>query len=114
MNIIDSYRFGKIVINGREHSSDVIIFPDRVQSDWRRNKSHELSLTGITGVITENPDVLVVGTGASGLMKVLPEVQREAEAHNIQLIVQPTGEACEIYNQLCHSQRVIAALHLTC
>lgn len=114
MNIIDSYRFGQIIINGKEYSSDVIIFPDRVQDNWRRNKGHELSLQDITGVITENPDVLVVGTGDYGLMKVLPEVQHEAEARNIQLIVQPTGEAYDIYNQLRHSQRVISALHLTC
>lgn len=114
MNIIDSYRFGQVVINGQKYSSDVIIFPDRVQSNWRRNKGHELSLEDITGSITENPEVLIVGTGASGLMMVLPEVPPEMEARNIQLIVQPTSEACDLYNQLSPSQKVVAALHLTC
>ena len=103
-----------MIINGMEYSSDVIIFPDRLQNNWWRSKGHELSLADITGVITENPDVLVVGTGASGLMKVLPEVQSEAEAHGIKLIIQPTSVACEVYNQLCRSQEVVAALHLPC
>jgi len=114
MNTIDSYRFGQIVIDGKKYTSDVIIFPDRIQGAWRRNKSHELRLEDITGVISENPEVLLVGTGASGLMRVLPEAQREVETHDIQLIVQPTSEACDTYNQLFHVQKVVAALHLTC
>ncbi len=114
MNRVDSYNFGQIVINGKKYTSDVIIFPDRVQGDWWRDESHELNLKDITSIMNENPEILLVGTGAPGMMKVLPEVEREAEARNIQLIVQPTGEACEIYNQLSPTNRVIAALHLTC
>jgi len=114
MNRIDSYHFGQIVIDGEKYSSDVIIFPGRIQSAWYSKKGHELSLEDITWVITENPEVLLVGTGASGLVKVLPEVQQAAEARDIQLIVLPTGEACEIYNRLSPSQKVVAVLHLTC
>ena len=114
MNTVDSYNFGQIIINGRKYTSDVIIFPDRVQGDWWRDESHELTLRDITGILDENPEILLVGTGAAGLMRVLPEVAREAEARNIQLIVQNTGEACEIYNQLSPTNRVVAALHLTC
>ena len=114
MNTIDSYHFGQIVINGTKYTSDVIIFPDRVQGNWRRNESHELTLKDITVIMNENPEILLVGTGASGQMRVLPEVERAAESRNIQLIVQPTGEACDLYNQLSQVQTVVAALHLTC
>ncbi len=114
MNTIDSYSFGQIVINGRKYTSDVIIFPDRVQGDWWRDDSHKLTLKDVAGILDENPEILLVGTGASGLMRVLPEVEQAAEARNIQLIVQPTGEACDIYNQLSRAQRVVAGLHLTC
>ena len=114
MNIIDSYHFGLVVINGKEYTSDVIIFPDRVRSEWWKKRSHQLCLEEIAEVITENPEVLVVGTGASGLMRVLPEAKQGIEARGIQLIVETTDKACQTYNQLCHSKRVIAALHLTC
>jgi len=60
------------------------------------------------------PEVLVIGTGASGLMKVLPEVEQALEPQGIKLIDQPTDEACQTYNRLCQSQKVVAALHLTC
>ena len=114
MNTIDSYHFGQIVINGKKYSSDVIVFPDRVQGTWWRSKSHKLSLEDITEILTENPEVLIIGTGASGRMRLLPQVQPEVEAQNITLIVQPTNEACDMYNQLSPFQRVVAALHLTC
>ena len=114
MNTIDSYHFGQIVINGKNYTSDVIIFPDSVRDNWWRRKGHELFLGDITRVLTENPEVLVVGTGTSGLMKVLPEVGRAAEAQGIKLIAETTEEACHAYNQLCRSQKVVAALHLTC
>ena len=114
MNTIDSYHFGEIVINGKSYSSDVVIFPDRVRDDWWRKTGHELCLEDIAGVITENLEVLVVGTGASGLMKVLPEVEQVAQARGIKLIVEPTDEACNTYNQLSHSQKVVAAFHITC
>jgi len=58
--------------------------------------------------------VLVVGTGYSGLMKVLPETENYLKSKGIELIVQSTREACETFNRLVKSKRVIAALHLTC
>ena len=114
MNTIDSYHFGEIVINGKQYSSDVVIFPDRVRDDWWRKTGHELCLKDIAGVMTENLEVLVVGTGDSGLMKVLPEVEQAAQARGIKLIVEPTEQACNTYNQLSHSQKAVAALHITC
>ena len=114
MNIIDSYQFGQIVVNGNKYSSDVIIFPDRVRGNWWRKTGHQLCLEDIAEVLTENPEVLVVGTGASGLTTVLPEVKEGVKARGIKLIVETTDKACHTYNQLCHSQRVVAALHLTC
>jgi len=114
VNIIDSYQFGLIVINGKKYTSDVIIFPDRVRDNWWRKTGHQLCLDDIAEVLTENPEVLVVGTGASDLMKVLPEVRQVVEAQGIELIVEATDKACHTYNQLCRSRRAVAALHLTC
>ena len=69
MNIIDSYQFGRIVVNGKQYVSDVIIFPDIISDNWRRRTGHQLCLEDITSVIAEAPEVLVVGSGASGLMQ---------------------------------------------
>ena len=114
MNIIDSYQFGQVVVNGKKYTSDIIIFADRVRDNWERRAGHQLCLDDIAEVLTENPEVLVVGTGASGGMRVLPEVKQSLDAQGIKLIVETTDKACHTYNQFCHSQRVVAALHITC
>ena len=114
MNTIDNYRFGQVVVGGKKYTSDVIISPDSVRSNWRRAKGHELCLGDIADIIDENPEVLVVGAGAFGLVKVLPEIEEELNAGGIELIVENTEKACKTYNRLCPSRRVVAALHLTC
>ena len=114
VNVIDSYQFGLVVISGKRYTSDVIIFPDRVKEGWRREAGYQLRLGDIAEVMAENPEVLVVGTRAVGLVKVPPEVQQAVDARGIKLIAEATAKACQTYNQLCYSQRVVAALHLTC
>jgi len=114
MNTIDNYRFGLIVVRGNKYTSDVINSPDSGRSNWWRKKGHQLCLEDIADIINQNPEVLVVGTGAFGLVKVLPEIEGELNARGIELIVENTDKACHTYNQLCHSRRVVAALHLTC
>lgn len=36
--MINSYDFGRIVVDGKAYTSDVIIFPDRVNSYWWRKE----------------------------------------------------------------------------
>ena len=40
---ISAYRFGKIHIDGRAYSSDVIITPERVVDTWWRKQGHSVS-----------------------------------------------------------------------
>jgi hypothetical protein len=112
--MIDSYEFGMIVIDGKRYSSDVIIYPNNVKDDWWRKKGHQLGVDDLENVIEVNPEVIVVGMGNPGLMRVLPETEKYIQSKGIKLIVQSTPDACKTYNQLSSSQKVIALLHLTC
>ena len=113
-SVIDSYQFGLISVDGKQYTSDVIVFPDRVKDNWCRRSSHQLLLGDIAEAMAGKPEVLIVGTGAWGVMDVLPEVQQAADAQDIKLIVETTDKACRTYNRLSHSHRAVAALHLTC
>jgi hypothetical protein len=113
--VIDSYDFGQIVINGRRYTSDVIVFPDRVKADWWRKEGHRLHVEDVKEALEEKPNVLVVGTGYSGLVKVLPETEKYVRSRGVELIVQRTGEAYKTFNRLVKSgKKAIAAFHLTC
>ncbi len=111
---INSYSFGRIVIDGKTYMSDVIIFSDRVKADWWRKEGHELNSEDITEIIEEKPDLLIVGKGAYGLMKIKEETKRILEENNIKLIAKKTSEACKIFNEKSGKEKVVAALHLTC
>lgn len=111
---IDFYAFGRIVIEGREYTTDVIIFPKRVDSAWRRKEGHRLSVEDMRGVIEADAETVVIGTGAVGEMVVPPDVIAHLEALRIRVIVLRTTEAVETYNRILGSGRVVAALHLTC
>ena len=111
---IDSYKFGQIVVNGKTYNQDLIIFPNRVRDGWWRREGHELCLDDIREVIEEKPEVLVVGTGDSGLVKILDEVKERLKKEKIDLIAKPTKKACALYNNLSPQRKVVAALHLTC
>jgi hypothetical protein len=112
--VIESYEFGRIVIKGKKYTADVIIYPDHMEDNWWREEGHSLSPVDLWAVVQAKPEVLVVGTGYSGLMRIPPETEEYLLEQGIRLIAERTTEAVRIYNQLCQSTRVVAALHLTC
>ena len=111
---IGSYRFGHLVVDGEPYTQDVIILPERVVAGWWRKEGHALHSDDLADVLAARLDLLVVGQGANGLMRVTVEAQRALEQAGIELIAQPSKDACEIYNRLREQRAVAAALHLTC
>ena len=110
---IDSYSFGEIVIDGKKFTNDVIIYPDRIESNWWRKEGHELNPEDITEIIKEKPDLLIIGTGSSGLIEVKEGTKKILKQNNIEFVSVKTEEACRIFNEKSNG-KIIAALHLTC
>ncbi len=111
---IDHYRFGAIIVDGQRHTRDLIILPDRVVAGWWRKEGHALQPDDLAVVFESAPEVLVVGTGAYGMMRVTEEARRALEEAGIRLVVAPTAKAVKTYNELRETVRVATALHLTC
>lgn len=110
---IDHYSFGRIVIDGKAYHSDVIIYQDRIRSDWYRTRGHRVGTDDIREILETRPSLLIIGTGAYGLVKIDQEVKDMLRKSSIELIAKPTKEACEEYNRI-KSEKVVAGLHLTC
>ncbi len=111
---IDGYAFGEITIDGRTYRRDVIIFPDRVESDWWREEGHSVTPTDLWEVLRDPPEVLIIGQGAYGRMDVPAETRRRLEEAGVQVLADHTERACKLYNRMRETARVVAALHLTC
>ncbi|MDA8238797.1 MAG: Mth938-like domain-containing protein [Nitrospiraceae bacterium] len=111
---IDDYAFGRIVINGSSYTSDVIVYPDRVDSPWWRKEGHLLQKADLKDIIAAAPEILVIGTGFSGVMKVPDQTVNFLKSKGITVFIEKTGKAVELFNEKRSGGKVIGAFHLTC
>jgi len=112
---IRDYTFGRIDIDGTVYTSDVIVYPEHVQSHWRRQEGHSLSVDDLADVLRDPPQVLVIGTGHDGALQVPAETLAALRTRGIEPRVMKTGEAVAELNRLQReAARVAAVLHLTC
>ena len=80
---IDHYEFGRIVVDGREETNDLVILPDRVVRSWWRRDGHALVLDDLGEVLEELPSHLVVGTGADGRMRPDPDTVQQLQERGV-------------------------------
>jgi hypothetical protein len=112
---IDSYKIGKIIINGIEYTSDCIVSGRSVKPNWQREKGHLLSDHDLRPIIKNKPTVLIVGNGKSGKMKIPNETRHYLLEEEIQLEIDDTKKAVERFNELSKTGvKIAAALHLAC
>ncbi len=112
MSLIEQYSFGKITIDGKDYTDDVILLGKRVLSRWWRVSGHGVSRDDLKDVIEYGPDIFVIGTGNSGRMQVPSEL---VESLVFEVESYPTKKACRRYNELLETDsKVACGLHLTC
>lgn len=112
--IIENYDFGKITINGKSYTSDIIIYPDKINSSWWRKNGHNICMDDIKEIIDHKPECIIFGKGNPGLMQVPKEIQDTLENMGIETYVASTKNAIKKYNEIQNKKRTIAAFHLTC
>lgn len=113
--MIESYSFGKIVVEGRTYTHDIKIINDRVVPDWWRKNGHRLTSEDIPDILSARPDLLVVGRGYSGMMVIDPGLRNALNEAGIALIDDRSAEAVNIFNRRYRrGERVAAGFHLTC
>ncbi len=114
---IEKFAFGSIQIDGIQYEHDIVI--DRGKISKRRKKASKRlrSTYGHTPLSLEE-DIpwkclrLVVGTGMSGAMPVVRELQQEAEKRKIELVILPTPDAINLIHE--DGSETNAVLHVTC
>ena len=112
---INSYQFGKIVIDGKNYENDLIICGEKVQPDWWRKQGHSLAANDLKTILKAKPSVLVVGCGASGMMDVPDQTKQALKERDIQLEAFDSYKAVQKFNEFSEAGvNVAAAIHLTC
>jgi len=120
--MIEEYHFGSMTIDGKKYTYDVEVRWDGEVLKWWRKESHRVFIEDIKRALEQNLEVIVIGTGESGLVEVTDEVQKEIEHRGIKLIIDNTGQAVKTFNIINQESeeeegakaKVIGLFHLTC
>ena len=68
--MIENYVFGKIVVAGTIYTSNIKIVQGEVVPDWWRRRGHLVEKNDVEDIMAAKPNVLVIGKGEPGLMKI--------------------------------------------
>lgn len=129
--MIEEYKFGEIVIDGRTYTHDVEVrWTPKGKPlgqagevlDWWRKESHIIDVEDIQRALEQNPEVMVIGTGESGVARMTEEAKKEIENRGIKLVIDVTAEAVKTFNIINEESeeeegkktKVIGLFHLTC
>lgn len=123
MNImIEEYHFGSITIDGKNYFHDVEIrWTDEILS-WQREQSHIIDVRDVERAIRQDPEIIVIGTGESGVARVTETAQKFIKEKGIELIIDKTEQAVKTFNVIKEEseeeegkqKKVIGLFHLTC
>jgi len=108
---IDNAIFGSIIIDGKKYTTDVIVFWDGEVME--RIRTHTFSKNELIDILMKEPDIVIVGTGMAGNMKVDPAAEVYARLQGVELISKTTREAIQEFNKLSRRKKVVAVMHVT-
>jgi hypothetical protein len=120
--MIEEYHFGSITINDQVYEHDVEVYSEDKVLEWRRKESHLVDIDDVKRAVEEDPEVIIIGTGHSGMVKVSQETKDFIEEKRIELLVDNTNGAVKAFNMIREeseekeekSRKVVGLFHLTC
>jgi hypothetical protein len=111
---IEAFTFGAITIEGKTYTADVILYPDRVEPSWPREEEHRLQIREFADIVKYEPEVLIIGTGYAGVLSVPDQIRNYLTSKGIEVRVEKTKHAVELFNELRNKEKIVAMLHITC
>ena len=113
--MITEFSFGRIVVGGQICNSDIKIVQGNLALNWWRKSGHSVEIDDVQDVLDSGSEILVIGTGQPGYMKITESLRRHLETNNIQLIEEPTAKAIQTFNRFyTEGKRVSGGFHVGC
>lgn len=115
---IESYQQGKIIIDGKTYTRDVLILlngkikhRDDVYLDF---VNHIVKQAEIMELLKGYPEIVIIGTGEKEKLKLSFHLERLITDMKADLVALSTPKAVEKYNELTQkNMRIVALFHLT-
>jgi hypothetical protein len=116
---IDRSEFGSITIDGKTYEHDVVIRlsgkVDKRQKKLSKEQygtSHIISKAEAKSVFEKGCDLLIIGAGQHGNVRLSPEASAYFEKNDCRILIEPTPEAIRLFNQ--SRAKKIGLMHVTC
>ncbi|MGB9750277.1 MAG: MTH938/NDUFAF3 family protein [Caldisericia bacterium] len=111
--IIEEYEFGRMKIDGKVYKKDLIILPDKIVDNWIREEGHFLQIQDLFEIFQTKLDILIIGTGAYGLMKISEGLIKKLNDIKLDYFILNTFDAVKKFNETKNKIKA-GAFHLTC
>ncbi|MFH0892382.1 MAG: MTH938/NDUFAF3 family protein [Candidatus Falkowbacteria bacterium] len=103
--MIDGYVFGTISINGDTFNNDVEARWSGDVLKWKRKDSHSISLSDLEPALGQSPEVIYLGTGYDGTVRINEGMAEELKKKNIELIANKTNLITQEFNVAVYSKK---------
>lgn len=110
--------FGEVEVEGKRYPHDIVIDAGKVSKRVKKASKAYRAQFGHTP-LSEKERIpwggmrLIVGTGGSGSLPIMPGVWKEAERRGVEIVAAPTEEALRLLGDL-EAKDVHAIVHVTC
>lgn len=117
---IEKVSWGKVKINGQTYHQALIIGEKILERDKDKlenlfGTTHQIGDWEQKLLLSENPEVILIVNGWSGLLKIDEEFKKKVEDTGIELRVVLTSEVVKEYNHLiAEGRKVNCLIHTTC
>ena len=111
---VTHYEFGQIIINGKEYTQDIAIWPNGDINPGPEDM-HFLSLNDFEDLLNSDLKKLVVGTGDEGKIELDfgRKLERKLNEKGIEVIMMTTHDLVDLLNQAKERDYLVLA-HLNC
>ena len=107
-NAFTGYGAGYVEVNGKRHTSSLVVSGERLVVDWPATSVDALAADHLAAILELAPEIAIIGTGSTLRF---PEPARLAPLHRARIGVEvmDTPAACRTYNILLSEGRRVAA-----
>ena len=116
---IDSTKFGQIVVDGEVYDYDIRILANGEIKKRKKalakeiyGTSHKIGPKELEAVCKDDPEILFIGTGQSGLAELTAEGREFLRERGIRVQTLPTPQIVAPFNDC--QKRKVALIHVTC
>lgn len=120
MVYIGSTKFGSVTINNKKYGQVLIIGGQIEERDEKQlyklfGTTHQIGEWEVGKLLSTKPEVIIIGNGQSGVLKVNDKIKQKFLGLGIELKILLTKEAIKEFNKINQTGRKVNALiHTTC